>query len=90
MACNGATSWCSTAVAAGLPVVVTMSGGYAHDVDAIVTIHANTIRCGVVDHDERLQHVRHRNAPEHRVISTQGTIRHQGTLGTFLCNASAS
>ena len=29
---------------AGLPVVVTMSGGYAHDVNAIVTIHANTIR----------------------------------------------
>lgn len=30
--------------AAGLPVVVTMSGGYATDVEAIVTIHANTIR----------------------------------------------
>jgi acetoin utilization deacetylase AcuC-like enzyme len=30
--------------AAGLPVVLTMSGGYAHDVDAIVAIHANTIR----------------------------------------------
>ena len=29
---------------AGLPVAVTMSGGYAHDVDAIITIHANTIR----------------------------------------------
>lgn len=29
---------------AGLPVAVTMSGGYAHDIDAIVTIHANTIR----------------------------------------------
>jgi acetoin utilization deacetylase AcuC-like enzyme len=29
---------------AGIPVVVTMSGGYAHDVDAIVTIHVNTIR----------------------------------------------
>jgi acetoin utilization deacetylase AcuC-like enzyme len=28
----------------GLPVVVAMSGGYAPDVDAIVTIHANTIR----------------------------------------------
>lgn len=27
-----------------IPVAVTMSGGYAHDVDAIVTIHANTIR----------------------------------------------
>ena len=27
-----------------VPVVVTMSGGYAPDVDAIVTIHANTIR----------------------------------------------
>jgi acetoin utilization deacetylase AcuC-like enzyme len=27
-----------------LPVVVAMSGGYAPDVDAIVTIHANTIR----------------------------------------------
>jgi acetoin utilization deacetylase AcuC-like enzyme len=30
--------------AAGLPVAVTMSGGYAPDVNAIVTIHANTIR----------------------------------------------
>jgi acetoin utilization deacetylase AcuC-like enzyme len=29
---------------AGLPVAVTMSGGYAHDVDAIVAIHTNTIR----------------------------------------------
>lgn len=29
---------------AGIPVAVTMSGGYAHDIDAIVTIHANTIR----------------------------------------------
>ena len=28
----------------GLPVAVSMSGGYATDVDAIVTIHANTIR----------------------------------------------
>ena len=27
-----------------LPVVVAMSGGYAPDVDAIVTIHSNTIR----------------------------------------------
>src|SRR5262249_46618044 len=30
--------------ARGLPAVVLMSGGYADDVDAIVTIHANTIR----------------------------------------------
>jgi acetoin utilization deacetylase AcuC-like enzyme len=30
--------------AAGIPVVVTMSGGYAHNVDDIVTIHVNTIR----------------------------------------------
>jgi len=30
--------------AAEIPVAVSMSGGYAHDVDAIVTIHANTIR----------------------------------------------
>jgi acetoin utilization deacetylase AcuC-like enzyme len=28
----------------GIPVVVTMSGGYAADIDAIVTIHANTIK----------------------------------------------
>jgi acetoin utilization deacetylase AcuC-like enzyme len=28
----------------GLPVAVSMSGGYATDVDAIITIHANTIR----------------------------------------------
>ncbi len=30
--------------ARGIPVAVTMAGGYARDVDAIVTIHANTIR----------------------------------------------
>jgi acetoin utilization deacetylase AcuC-like enzyme len=34
----------STCRTAGLPVVVTMSGGYAPNVDDIVTIHANTIR----------------------------------------------
>jgi acetoin utilization deacetylase AcuC-like enzyme len=28
----------------GIPVVVTMAGGYAADIEAIVTIHANTIR----------------------------------------------
>jgi acetoin utilization deacetylase AcuC-like enzyme len=27
-----------------IPVVITMSGGYSADLDAIVTIHANTIR----------------------------------------------
>ena len=38
-------SWCSAAAATpGCPIVITMSGGYAHDVSAIVTIHANTIR----------------------------------------------
>jgi acetoin utilization deacetylase AcuC-like enzyme len=31
-------------VARGIPVVVTMAGGYATDIDAIVTIHSNTIR----------------------------------------------
>ncbi len=30
--------------AAGLPVALSMGGGYAHDVEAIVRIHANTIR----------------------------------------------
>jgi acetoin utilization deacetylase AcuC-like enzyme len=30
--------------AAGLPVAVSMGGGYAADIDAIVRIHANTIR----------------------------------------------
>jgi acetoin utilization deacetylase AcuC-like enzyme len=29
---------------AAIPVVVTMSGGYAPDIEAIVTIHANTLR----------------------------------------------
>jgi acetoin utilization deacetylase AcuC-like enzyme len=29
---------------AAIPVAVAMGGGYAHDIDAIVTIHANTIR----------------------------------------------
>ena len=33
--------------ALGLPVVITMSGGYANDVSAIVTIHTNTIRTAV-------------------------------------------
>ena len=33
-----------TCASAGLPVAVSMSGGYATDIDAIVTIHANTIR----------------------------------------------
>jgi len=28
---------------AGLPVAISMSGGYAHDIEAIVTIHTNTI-----------------------------------------------
>jgi acetoin utilization deacetylase AcuC-like enzyme len=32
-----------TCRSAGLPVAVVMGGGYAHDVDAIVRIHANTI-----------------------------------------------
>jgi acetoin utilization deacetylase AcuC-like enzyme len=32
----------------GLPVAITMSGGYANDIDAIVTIHANTIRAARV------------------------------------------
>lgn len=32
-----------TCHAAGLPVAISMSGGYANDVDAIVNIHANTI-----------------------------------------------
>lgn len=33
-----------TCARAGLPVAISMSGGYATDIDAIVTIHANTIR----------------------------------------------
>ena len=32
---------------AGLPLAISMSGGYAPDIDAIVTIHANTIRAAV-------------------------------------------
>lgn len=34
----------TTCRGAGLPVAISMSGGYATDVDAIVAIHANTIR----------------------------------------------
>ena len=34
----------STLGTAGLPVAISMSGGYAADIDAIVTIHTNTIR----------------------------------------------
>ena len=41
--------------AAALPVVVTMSGGYAHDIDDIVTIHANTIRVASGLFDRALQ-----------------------------------
>jgi len=33
---------------ANVPAVVTMSGGYAEDIDAIVTIHANTIRAAAM------------------------------------------
>lgn len=36
-----------------LAVVVAMSGGYAPDIDAIVTIHANTIREAVASADRR-------------------------------------
>ena len=36
-----------TCRSAGLPVIVTMSGGYAPDVNAIVTIHANTIKTAI-------------------------------------------
>ena len=36
-------SCCETCAQRGLPVAVSMSGGYANDVDAIVTIHTNTI-----------------------------------------------
>ena len=43
---------CATA---GLPVVITMSGGYAANVEDIVTIHANTIRAAV----STLVHPRH-------------------------------
>jgi acetoin utilization deacetylase AcuC-like enzyme len=37
----------STCQRRGLPVAVSMSGGYADDVHAIITIHANTIRAAV-------------------------------------------
>ena len=46
--------------AARLPVVVTMSGGYAHDVNDIVTIHANTIRVAS-GHTSRLSTPRSRS-----------------------------
>ena len=44
-----------------LPVVVAMSGGYAPDVDAIVTIHANTIREAVA-HECAAPHSSHRTS----------------------------
>ena len=44
--------------ARNVPVVTAMSGGYAPDVDAIVTIHMNTIReavrSGALSHGRRL------------------------------------
>ncbi len=36
-----------TCASRGLPVAISMSGGYATDIDAIVTIHANTIRAAI-------------------------------------------
>jgi hypothetical protein len=36
--------------ARGVPVAVAMSGGYANDVEAIVTIHTNTIREAACPH----------------------------------------
>jgi acetoin utilization deacetylase AcuC-like enzyme len=33
--------------AAGIPAIITMSGGYATDIEAIVTIHTNTIRVAI-------------------------------------------
>lgn len=33
--------------AAGMPLAISMSGGYVSGIDAIVTIHANTIRSAV-------------------------------------------
>ena len=43
-ACGREIAWSSTCRERGLPVAITMSGGYCPDVDAIVTIHTNTIR----------------------------------------------
>lgn len=43
---------------ADLPIVITMSGGYAHEVGDIVTIHANTVRVAA----ERLAHERTKDA----------------------------
>ena len=39
-----------------IPVVVTMAGGYATDIDAIVTIHANTVReaARITNHQSRI------------------------------------
>ena len=89
---DAATSWSSAAAArTGLPVVVTMSGGYAHDVDDIVTIHANTIRVPPSITMQLSQHLTH---PMH--LSTAGTCSTCGTYGTRgtpappPCNASAS
>ena len=43
---------------AGVPVAITMAGGYAHDVDAIVAIHTATIREAVIatQQGERVGH----------------------------------
>ena len=38
----------------GVPVAVTMAGGYARDVDAIVTIHMNTIRTALASAASRV------------------------------------
>jgi acetoin utilization deacetylase AcuC-like enzyme len=58
-----------------VPVVVVMSGGYAPDVDAVVTIHANTIREAVAHsharslapaHPVPSHHARSHPAPSHQ------------------------
>ena len=92
---DGATSSSSAAAAtAGLPVIVTMSGGYAPDVDAIVThprqhdsrrriVHAGC-SAGTIRSTLSTRHPKH---PTHQHPRHPGTrhLRHP-----MLCNASAS
>jgi len=52
-----------------LPVVVVMSGGYAPDIDAIVTIHTNTIREAVAHSRARARARSHLPEPVCRSVS---------------------
>ena len=56
-----------------IPVAIAMGGGYATDVEAIVTSHANTIREGV--------HAARRSGPESAGVQPEGSNRQHAAAG---------